>query len=307
MRAAGLLLALAACDGSESALPDGGVSGVFLESDTGFLVPFSTTVPMRISVGGTQRINLVGKSPPLPYTAPYLATGENGDAFRVEDAGSAVVTLRGASTGSARLRVRDPANVELGTAIYGTADIAYVSLELWVTTWSGEKLPPDALSPLTRSLAWAPGEHTFGIGLHAADPELQLIDGSMTVSLVGADRPYFNVVHVANAAVGNYPITVVAGGVLRTLDFVVTDQADSLTQFSGPSALVADQDSTFCFQTRVGGRLLLGLPWSFTVTGAVSSLYRSPLISNCISITTHVPGQIMLTAAAGGMTSSLSL
>ena len=306
MKTAALLLAVAACEASSSEPVDAGVSGVFLEADRGYLTGFSTVIPMRISVGGTQRINLVGKLPPLPYSAPYEAAVENGDAFLVEDAGTSAITLRGTAAGSARLRVRDPAGLQLATQLYEAADIVYVSFELF-GAWSGERLPPDALSPETRSLAWAPGEQRFGIGLHATDPDLQLIDGSMTVSLAGADRPFFNVVHVANAAVGTYPITVVAGGVARTLDFVVTDRADSVTQFSGPSALVADQSATFCFQARVGGRLLLGLPWSLTVTGAVSDLYRDPGNHNCISITTHVPGQLTLTASAGGMSTSVSL
>ncbi|MBA2545099.1 MAG: hypothetical protein H0V17_35980 [Deltaproteobacteria bacterium] len=242
------------------------------------------------AVGGTQNVALmrkVGAEAFVPLTAGYIATG--GTAVAVESKDANVVTLRGQSVGENNLEIRDIDDDSLmDRKLFDSAEIVAVSVG------------PAGLESRRLPSAFLPGTIRFGIGLSGPDGAGRLVDESMTIDLVGSTQLTWDLVEFPDAQVGAIPVTVTAGDKPPvTLDVTVVAQIDELVD-EVSDGLIAGQTGFACFHAVAGGTHdVANLDWEITGdTGTVGSF----LSANCVAILVETPGEITITATAGGLT-----
>ncbi len=295
-RVALLVAALVGCaeELEVPASPEYGVLYFDGRNDSG-LLPITTE--MRIPVGGLRNFRLQG----LWENRTFDATVEGG-AFLVERVQGHVATVRAIAPGTATLRGFALDGTPLASLKIEAAQLRQISVVSLDRPMISENIPVGA-----GPFAWSPGEHTLGIVLRGPDI-YPLFEDSLQVDLAGAERLSLNTLRIANAAPGTYPITVIAGGsTAERIDFVVADQADSLTVTPvSPTTLVPGQPATVCFEARADGRYIMQLPWTISVTGPVVTAVSGD--RNCMTVKTiATSGTITVTAAAGGLSTSATL
>lgn len=265
----------------------------------------------QTALGGTQTFELrrAGRLPGALGPAlelPFEATVDEGSGVRIEARQGASITIRGVKAGTSTLRIFHEDGAPMDELSLVVAEIQHVVLEPRVA----DQLPRDLLSRFDRAIAWAPGEHTFGVDLYGADPFFPLGDTSMQLALAGAEHIAPNKLRVPAATVGTSPISVTAGSQAATIDFVVVDQADSASLITNsdpaPTSLTTGRLTSLCYQARNAGRYIMGLRWTFTVAGAIKP--QAQVTPNCIAlIPTQTSGDISVTAAAAGRSVSMTL
>lgn len=306
-RALGVLWLVGCVDASPPAAPPHGY-GLELESDLD-MISYHYRVPLATAVGGTQTFRVYyqgtipGESGPaldVPYTVE--STDEH---LGVEDVTGTSITIRGLAAGKGALRFLRRDGSLLGEVPLSVAEIGSIVLEPRVS----ERLPNSVYWPNNPLFAWAPGEYTFKVGLY--QDIFRVADTSMQIALEGAERNGLDELHIRNASVGTYPISVTAGSRRdAAVDFVVVDHADSMSLMTGlsplPTSLTPGRGTDFCFQARSADRLILGLTWTISVVGDVE-----PQAGNMHNCTYVIPrqtsGSITVRAAAGGQSLSITL
>jgi hypothetical protein len=280
--------------------------GLELDSDLD-MVSYHLRQPLSTAVGGTQtfRVYYRGTIPAEPgpeLDVPYTAESTD-EHLRIEDVTGTSITIRGLAAGKGALRFLRRDGSLIDEVPLSVAEIRSIRLEPRVS----ELLPGGVYSVNNPLFAWAPGEYTFKVGLY--QDIFRLADTSMRVALEGAERTGLDELHLRNASVGTYPISVTAGSWRdAALDFVVVDHADSMSLMTepAPTSLTSGRGTNFCFQARSADRYILGLTWTISVVGDVE-----PQASNLHNCTYVIPrqtsGSVTVRAAAGGQSLSITL
>lgn len=276
-----MLVSLVGC-ADDSADPAHGLGLTFTSpyDVSGIHLPIRHTLT---AVGGTQVITLVGSMG--TFNEPYTAVIAHGDSLVVDHQAGAEVTLRGVAPGPSRLSVLAEDGSVIDSERFDAAEIVTVGPLPW---------------------AFLPGEHWLPISLN----EGAVVDVSMQLSLAGAVREGDGL-HVANATVGTYPISVTAGSRPWSLDFVVVDHADAISTSGwlpsapAPTAVQPNVGATMCFDARAGQRSIFGVAWTLSAMGSVSEVSAG---GHCIYVKTdQTSGTITFDASGAGQTASISL
>lgn len=146
------------------------------------------------AVGGTQTFHLhyAGGVPGIAgpvFDLPYTVVVAD-DRLRIEDRRDTSLTIRGVAPGHSTLRFLYMNGSLIDELQLSVAEIQKIVLDPMVS----ELLPRDVYWPTDRSVAWAPGEHTFAVGLYAGIG--RLADSSMQIALTGAERTGLDKLHV---------------------------------------------------------------------------------------------------------------
>ncbi|MBV8760969.1 MAG: hypothetical protein JO257_26985 [Deltaproteobacteria bacterium] len=259
--------------------------------------------PSATAVGGTQNVALQydrGDGILIALDLPYQALTMDSKGVTVAATSGSVVSVVGQASGTDYLRITDTDGRTLFDRKLmdaGTLD----TIQLVPSTF--EHTPTDA------ELAWAPGTFDIGIALFGqvgTTPHERLVDDTMTLDLAGATQTHWDTLHLANAQPGTSTLMVTAGDKPPApIDIVVTGTADSVMADQAPTGVVSNQTTDVCFVALTGSRVIVGLPWTFTVDGAPGT---AALAADCVAVkTTKTTGTVTITAAAGGKNAMLTL
>jgi hypothetical protein len=265
--------------------------------------------PRATAIGGTQVVALQydrGDGITVALDMPYTADDDGGLGVKFSAQSGSQVTVLGAGSRTNYLRILDQDGLLMDRKELTGADITQMQL-----------MPTDFESiPNGLELAFAPGKRQFGVALygdvqHSIGPVAErLVDTSMQLDLAGATKKTWDTLEVANATVGTSPLTVTAGNKpAANLDFVVVDHADAVQVITpAPTTIMTNSSQTICFQALSGPRYVVGLTWTYNVDGVMKIQGDDTLQRNCIFVqTTKTSGTVLVQAAAGGQSTTLSL
>lgn len=265
---------------------------------------FADQGPYPTAITGTQDITLrwdeFGTGDFTPLTIPYAAEIESGGALSVVSTDHATVTVRGASDGSAYLRVVDPTTGELFDR--------YVVSAAPVT--GAEVVPADVeeLADASAPIAFPAASAQIGIALYgsAADDTSRVVDTSMAVTSQGAVRAAWDTIAIAGATAGSATIAVTAAGVaLPALDATLVAGVDAIAFVGGAPTLAYEETSEACLAATSGGAQVVGLSdWTATST---DTDIGSGFTTACFAMTPLAHDSAHITVTAGGATLAATL
>jgi hypothetical protein len=263
--------------------------------------------PRATAIGGTQVVRLEyddGDGFDSPLDIPYTADDDGGLGVRIEGMTGENLTIRGVASRKNYIRVMDSDGL-----LMDRKELSGAALErMELVAGDYESVPEDTL------LAFVPGQRKLGIALYGdvqtanGSESQRIIDTSMQLTLPGSQRTAWDTVQ-ADVVVGTYPLEVVAGNKpAATLDVVVVDGVDTISQLGIDSTIPPNQSRSFCFQARNAGRYVAGLTWTFNVDAVEKTQGDGMINRNCVSVTTtKVTGSVALQASAGGQSMALNL
>jgi hypothetical protein len=128
----------------------------------------------------------------------------------------------------------------------------------------------------------------------------------MSLDLAGATRSAWDTLHLASASPGTSTLSVTAGDKpAANIDVVVVASADQVVPLDSPDHLQPNIGSDVCFSAMSGSRVIVGLPWTFTVDNVAAQGSLSP---NCVTVTTtKTSGTVSIVGSAGGQMATLQL
>jgi hypothetical protein len=264
--------------------------------------------PRATAIGGTQQVALEydrGDGVDVALDLPYTADDNGGQGIKALSTSGSQVTIQGAGSYSNYLRILDEDGLlmdrkQLTGAALSTVELVSIDFETY---------------PANSELAFATGTRRVGIALYgevqsSSGPRTErIVDTSMKLDFAGATRSAWDELQI-DAVTGNYAITVTAGDKPAVpLDFIVVDHADSVAAAPGtPSTIATNNSISVCFQATSGTRYIVGLTWTYTVDGQVTTKGEGDLQRNCISVSTQkTTGTVSISAAAGGQTTAMAL
>jgi hypothetical protein len=147
------------------------------------------------------------------------------------------------------------------------------------------------------------GDVKFGLALYSATDQ-RLADDSMTLTFPGPQptREDWDTFDLGAVAPGTLTGTLTAAGMPGSIDLPVVDAIDAVDTLSNsfPQTITPGTQGDVCFTASAGeSHSVLGLPWSFTSTGPVTSL--PSLTGNCFTLQVNAPGDFTVTATVLGM------
>ena len=253
--------------------------------------------PLRISIS-TDAVATGGSSTAVPrcmtthdpidladFDGEFVVDDGGGTAVRATGSGRGAIDLVGVQAGSNPLRLFDPDGELLAYTTLDAEDVDTIELD-------SKDPEADTLDGATApaGFAWAPGAHAFSLAISGRGRKL--VD-------LGARAMLGDQVLAGTATIttpGDYVIAAHAGRLDVELPITVTDVADHAT-----AALFGNTatGTAVCFFASTAGRVIVGLPWTFTVDGdATTGRY------NCVSVS---PGSHDVVGHAAGQTASLTL
>ena len=239
--------------------------------------------PRPTAIGGTQTVALQydrGDGVLIALDLPFTADDDGGLGITVDATSGSQVTVRGAGSRTNYLRIIDEDGLLMDRKQLTGAALDRIEL----VSEDFESVPAD------RQLAFAPGSRTIGVALYGdvqgsgGPTSERLVDTSMDLALAGAERRAWDTLSI-DAAVGTYPLAVTAGDKpTATLDFVVVDQADSVTAIGPvPSTIAANESASICFEAVAAGRYIAGLTWTYVIDGTEMEVKGDDaLLRNCV-------------------------
>lgn len=253
--------------------------------------------PKTTAVGGTQTIGLwkeLATGEIVPLDLPFAASTDNGDALTVVTGAPNEVVITGTGTGSDYLRITE-ADSDLLYDRY-TVDAAVLDhVELVPATYETY----DAATPVS----FYSDDVKFGLALYSATGA-RLADDSMTLTFTGpqASHDDWDTFDLGTVAPGTLTGTLTAAGMPGPIDLDVVDTIDTVDTLSNsfPATITPGTQGDVCFTASAGqSHSVLGLPWSFTSTGAVTSVIS--INANCFAVQVNAPGDFTVTATVLGM------
>ena len=256
------------------------------------------------AVGGTQTIQILNAEDQQPLTFAYTATLDS-PSLTAEAPQGAQLTLDGASSGSAMLRIKDASDGTLFDRVTVTATpvasadvIAFHDEELLASD------PPPAI--MLGSDVQLLAQLWDASGIH------RVVDQSLIMAVTGqaTTRTSWDTVSFTPTAVGDIGVNLHAAGADQAVGaVVVVDAIDGLvpgyTSFSSAAPPLANQQLVACIEAQAAGTPVVGLDWTMTITGADSS--QPWVAKNCLTFTRATAGSVTLHAAAGNATGDFTI
>ena len=251
-----------------------------------------SSINNHIAVGGLHEVTLRRGGTEDDFTLPYQALSDDLTKLVVEQVDGAHVTLRGYG-GKAYLRLVDPGTGELfDRGAYASSEFAR-AVPLGTDEWITADLFDSAAA-----FVFAPGHRVIGVAyLNNAGPPNRLVDTTAKISLAGAQQLDWNRIDVPLATAGMHTVTLEIGGAPATMQFEVSDQADTMRQL-----LVSENIA--CFGAYRHDAFIAGLAWTFTADG-VPVTETSLFGPNCYFNQTAAAQEV--TARAGGKTMTVTV
>jgi hypothetical protein len=253
--------------------------------------------PKTTAVGGTQTIGLwkeLATGEIVPLDLPFAASTDNGDALSVITGGPNEVVIDGTGSGSDYLRITE-ADSDLLYDRYTVDADALDHIELVPATYETY----DEATPVS----FYAGDVKFGLALYSATDE-RLADDSMTLTFTGPQptRSDWDTFELGAVAPGTLTGQLTAAGMPGPIDLQVVDTVDAVDTLSNsfPATITPGTQGDVCFTASAGqSHSVLGLPWAFTSTGAVTSVIS--INANCFAVQVNAPGDFTVTATVLGM------
>ena len=211
--------------------------------------------------------------------------------------GSASALLDGLLEGSACVDVSD-----IGSHIpYGGVQTGAAKVRSAVVVPGGavHELVDDEIA----AFAFVPGDLQIGVGYLAgyANTGQRLVDLGATLELPRATQTDWQTLAFPSATIGSYTIAATAGTVSVSASFDVVDPTTAAREVE---RFGVDPPELVCFAALTGSKaFIVGLPWSFTIDGAVA--VASSEYDNCVAIPQDGVAHT-ITALAGGQFTSTS-
>ncbi len=300
------------CPAGEDCSPETPRGLHFIGNTISGQVPGSLFGPAPTAVGGTQEVALEwdrGDGNLVAFTLPYRADDDGANGVAVASSSGSVVTVRGMGSRKNYLRIVEPQldelydRYELTGATISQIDLVGTDLE--------------TLPPGEADVVWATGEQEIAVALlgevqTGSGVRLErLVDTSMQLAMAATNRRAWDRLHLPNATVGNYALTVTAGDKpAATLDVEIVAGADSMMLLGTAAPSVpANQSTSICFAAMNGQRYVYGLTWTFVVDGQTEVHDKNDLHRNCVSVSASgmTSGTIPVMATAGGRSASTNV
>jgi len=267
------------------------------------------------AVGGTQTVRVMVESSYFGYNdfdRPFEAEIP-GSTFSVESLAPPTVTLRALQTGSGILRIVDPDSDELFDLIDIDAQpIHRATISL-----------PDpgfiSLFECSNSLILYQGAAIELTARIFSQANIRLVDDSMSITVLDAaetgsgtqvawDRLQF----AGSGDATNLRVQLTAGdGGTYLADMPLANAVDDIEPLNDAIDPMSPGSTGYaCFWGIFDGDCVVGLPWSFTVTGAgsyVDTLYEGVTELGCITFQADTLGVIDIQATALGVTHQLQI
>jgi hypothetical protein len=309
------LIGLAACTGGERAnngqCPAGETCSPLTPNGLHFIGnqlsdDLNLVGPSPTAIGGSQEVALQydrGDGVLIALDLPFTADDDGGAGVHITATSGSTVTVTGMGSRSNYLRILDANDGTLFDRKMLTG-AALDTIEL--APMNFERVPADA------PLAWAAGNIDLAVTLWGQVQESsgptkeRLVDSSMTLDLAGAQHTAWDSLHLASAAPGTQTLSVTAGDKpAANLDIVVVASADQIVPLDSPDHLQPNIGSDVCFSAESGTRVVVGLPWTFTVDGVAA---QAGVVPNCVNVTTtKTSGTVSIVGSAGGQMATLQL
>jgi len=249
------------------------------------------------AIGGVQTITIVDVDTEQRLALPWRAELSGALAIDSENQAASQVVVAGVAEDEAMLRIVDPAT----GALYDRHPLTAKPI-VSMAAVSGNELVQGG-----RPIAWLAGRDIDAgialqgrLGEHLVDERLEVAladGGAASLERTAWDR----VVVRGVAAAGTVGLTVSAGTVRdQRVEATVVDGIDAVVDGVDLSGAPTVGSTLFhCFEARLGEQAVLGVAWTFTAEGAATSELSSPA-PNCAARQFDAPGQLTITASAGG-------
>jgi hypothetical protein len=258
--------------------------------------------PKTTAIGGTQTIDLFKEidGEIIPLDLPFAAMTDNGDALEVVTAGPNAVVLGGIGSGADLLRITEP-----------DSDLLYDRFEMSAKALDRIDLVPGSLETIDpeAAIAFYEGDVSVGLALVAADGT-RLADDSLSLTVSGPQptRPGWDEFAFDSLGAGTITGELTAGGRSGPFELEVVDAVDTVVPLNDtfPETIRVGNQGDVCFRATAGAYgNVLGVPWSFSATGPVSSVIS--LTPNCFAVQVNAPGEFSVTATTLGVSGTLVL
>ena len=258
------------------------------------------------AVGGTQLVR-IQYAPDhdnrlVDLDLPFEATMVGGGAV-IDRVDGATVLVHGVAPGTGELRISDPQGEPYGA----TSILTGIPSQVSVFT-SGEQAtwPPSDPGPAVFAAGDVPLIFAVGTGTGPIDLEAQLVDTSMQLAgPATASQISWNVLDIAQAAVGTHTVTLGIGGATAfTVPIRIVASADALVLIGGPAQSV-HAPRELCFVASSAGEPVRGLTWTFAVDGGTASTQSTH--DACPVIASDGGATVTVHATAGGLTTDVTL
>ncbi len=250
---------------------------------------------LRIAVGGRFRVMpmcpRVGEHALATLDLPFEVDDEGGNAVRATKVGNDI-DLFGVAEGSNTIAIT-------GEWV-GGGSIAHASTVTAIT------IEQDEDRAARGAWVWAPGRHAFRFDV--GDELGYLLDLDTTATFVNGSTATSGFT-IDVAMPGTYAIAAHAGTLDVDLPFTVSNTADKIALDDPTAQIKQDPVSTtqVCFGVFDAGRRIVGADWTFTATGATTSV--STELKPCVWVrpTVEVGQTVDITATAAGRSLTVSL